>query len=195
MGSAYYYFVASLPLISFDGKMPVTVEAFRQECQRLLSAGDYALIEMAWSAQTLALLPTGTSGNQVLDFWIRFEQAVRNELTWQRADRLNKDPLKYVRGPRVLEYSYAEEVQRLFKMDDLWEAERTLNKMKWRFLDDLSAGHYFDFEFLLIYSLKLQILQRLHEYGSPMGKNFLQELKTMPLPKNSLTQAAVKNSF
>lgn len=165
--------------------MPMSVEAFRQECQRLLSAQDNALMERIWALEEI---PCAT-GNHFLDSWNRFEHALRNELTWHRADRLDQDPLKYLRGPRVLDPLYAEEVNRIFKMEDLWEAEKALNKMKWRFLDDLATGHYFDIEFLLIYALRLKMLERFQEYASPVGRDFLRELRTMPLPKSSLAPA------
>ena len=185
MGSAYYYFIASLPVISFDGKMPMSVETFRDDCRRLLAEKDHALIETIWATEET---PAAT-GNELLNTWNRFEHALRNELTWYRADRLNKDPLKYLRGPRVMDPLQAEEINRIFKMDNLWEAEKALNKMKWRFLEDLAAGHYFDLEFLLAYALQLKLLQRYQEYASPAGKDFVRELKTMPLLKSSLAPA------
>ena len=186
MGSSYYYFVASLPLVSFDGKMPMSVEAFHEDCRRLLTEKDYALMQRLWVSDENDLSGTG---NRVLDAWLFFDRGFRNELAWHRANRLNKDPLKYLRGPRALDPLYAEEVSRISKMEDLWEAEKTLNKMKWRFLEDLAAGHYFDIEFLLIYALRLTMLERFQEYASPAGGDFARELRTMPLPKSSLASA------
>jgi hypothetical protein len=186
MGSVYYYFIASLPYITFDGKMPMTVDVFRQECRRLLSREDYGLIERVWEKEAPL-----KSRNPIFDSWARFEHDLRNEFVWSRAERLNKDPLKYARGPRALDPHYAQEVQRLIKLDDLWEAEKILNKIKWQFLDELAAGHYFDIDFLLVYALKLKILQRFQEYNSPVGKDFLRELKTMPLPNSSVAGTVV----
>jgi len=42
----------------------------------------------------------------------------------------------------------------------IFEAERALDLERWRLLDELSFGHYFDFDALLIYALKLKILER-----------------------------------
>lgn len=187
MGSAYYYFIASLSLLFVDGKMPTTVEAFHEDCRRLLTKKDYALMQRLWVLDEDDFSGTG---NRVLDAWLFFDRGFRNELAWHRAGRLNKDPLKYLRGPRVMDPLYAEEVTRIFKMEDLWAAEKALNKMKWRFLEDLATGHYFDIEFLLIYALRLKMLERFQEYGSPAGRDFLRELRTMPLPKSSVAQAA-----
>src|SRR3989344_3158325 len=97
MGSSYYYFVASLPLLSFDGKMPMAVEAFQEDCRRLLSEKDYALMQRLWASDD----DLSQTGDRVLDAWLAFDRAFRNELAWHRADFLNKDPLKHLRGPRA----------------------------------------------------------------------------------------------
>jgi hypothetical protein len=45
----------------------------------------------------------------------------------------------------------------------LFEAERILDEERWRFLDEICLGHYFDFDFLIGYVLKLLILERWHK--------------------------------
>ena len=188
MGSSYYYFLASLPLLSFDGKMPMTVGAFQEECRRLLSEKDCALMERLWTPQDEPA-PTN-SGNHVLDAWLAFDRGFRNELAWLRADHLDKDPLKYLRGPRTFLSTCLEDIQRALKMDDLLQAEEVLSKARWRFLDELGTGHYFDLESLFVYYLKLTILQRHQEYRSSEGLNRLQEIKAMPLPQSCATAPA-----
>ncbi len=37
MGRAYYYFAASLPMIDWEGKLPMTSEDFLSETPRLLT--------------------------------------------------------------------------------------------------------------------------------------------------------------
>ena len=188
MGSSYYYFVASLPLLSFDGKMPMTVEVFREDCRRLLSGDHYALMEQLWAPDET--LPVPGAGNRVLDAWLHFDRGFRNELAWHRADHLNKDPLKYLRGTRTLMPSYVDDIQRALKIDNLLQAEEILNKARWQFLDELGMGHYYDIESVFIYYLKLEILKRHQEYGSLEGRNRLQEIKTMPLPESCATAPA-----
>ncbi|HBO97786.1 MAG TPA: hypothetical protein DE315_05635 [Candidatus Omnitrophica bacterium] len=194
MGSSYYYFVASLPLLSFDGKMPMTVEVFREDCRRLLSGDHYALMEQLWAPDEILPVPvpgTGTgAGNRVLDAWLHFDHGFRNELAWYRADHLNKDPLKYLRGARTLVSSGAEDIQRALKTGDLREAEKILSKARWQFLDELGMGHYYDFASVFIYYLKLEILKCHQEYGSPEGRNRLREIKTMPLPESCVMAKA-----
>ncbi|MBI5150240.1 MAG: DUF2764 family protein [Candidatus Omnitrophica bacterium] len=187
MGSFYYYFVASLPQLFLDGKMPIDVKAFQEDCRRLLSEKDYTLMQRLWTPEEGEFSGTG---NHVLDAWLTFERGFRNELAWERADHLNKDPMKYLRGPRTFLSTYLEDIQRALKMDDLLQAEETLSKARWRFLDELGTGHYYDLESLFIYYLKLTILQRYQEYRSSEGYNRLQEIKTMPLPESCTTASA-----
>jgi len=47
-----------------------------------------------------------------------------------------------------------------YKTPSILEAEKTLDQARWEFLDSLSIGHYFDFNYLLSYLLKLKILER-----------------------------------
>ncbi|MBI5415752.1 MAG: DUF2764 family protein [Candidatus Omnitrophica bacterium] len=165
--------------------MPLTIEAFREDCRRLLTEKDYALMERLWAPDQTLPIPVPGTGNRVLDAWLHFDRGFRNELAWYRADHLNKDPLKYLRGARTLVSSPVEDIQRALKMDDLREAEKILSKARWQFLEELGMEHYYDFEGVFIYYLKLEILKRHQEYGSPEGRNRLQEIKTMPLPESS----------
>ncbi len=191
MGSSYYYFLASLPLLFFDGKMPMTIEAFHEDCRRLLAEKDHALMRRLRVSDENDLSGTG---NRVLDAWLFFDRGFRNELAWHRADHLNKDPLKYLRGGRTLMPSYVDDIQRALKIDDLLRAEEILSKARWQFLDELGMGRYYDIESVFIYYLKLEILRGRQEYGSPEGnlegRNRLREIKTMPLPESCATAPA-----
>jgi len=40
------------------------------------------------------------------------------------------------------------------------EAEKSLDEARWKFLDELSFGHYFDLDILIVYVLKLLLLER-----------------------------------
>ena len=40
------------------------------------------------------------------------------------------------------------------------DAEKTLDEIRWKVLEELSTGHYFDLDLLITYAYKLLILQR-----------------------------------
>jgi Protein of unknown function (DUF2764). len=45
------------------------------------------------------------------------------------------------------------------------EGERILDEARWRFLEELAIGHYFDRDVLITYALRLKILERWERIG------------------------------
>ena len=178
MGRPYYYFAASLPMVSWDGKLPMTSEEFLLNARRLLFEGDHELVGQLLKGEDDAI----ETDNAVALSWIGFNRHFRNEIAWFRAHRAHKDPLKSIRGTKEDEPSLREVIREASRMPDLLEAEKLLDRIGWQFLDDLTGGHYYDLEFLVCYGLKLKILERHHEYKSSKGNNAFDEIRTMELP-------------
>lgn len=177
MGHDYYYFTASLPMIQWGGKPLVTAEEFLESAQRLLSKDDGALI-----GKLLADQEGIEPGNAVADAWVKFDQSFRNEMAVFRAQQAHKDPSKVVHGAKENEPALREVVQETARMDNLLEAEKLLDKTRWQYLDELSAGHYYDLEFLICYGLKLRILARHQAYASSVGSDVFETIRTAELP-------------
>ena len=178
MGRTYYYFAASLPMIHWDGKLPLTCEEFLSDARRLLSGSDFRMIEQLLKDDDSAV---GT-GNAAALAWTGFQRHFRNEIAWFRAHQAHQDPFKSVRGTKENEPFLREAVHEASRMPDLLEAQRSLDRVSWEFLDDLSSGHYYDLEFLICYGLKLRILERHHQYRSSKGAEAFEAMKTMELP-------------
>ncbi len=93
--------------------------------------------------------------------WLQFEYALRNTLVELRTDgseeagRYRRGSARGVGGPRV-EQAAREAVG----AENPAEAERILDRARFGFLDELESGHYLDFERLVAYFLKLQLLER-----------------------------------
>lgn len=88
-----------------------------------------------------------------------FDRALRNALVQARSDnaeRVNRN----VRRGDVGYAARAEEAAREAVNSDPLEAERYLDRVRFDFLSELEVGHYFDFENIVIYCLKLQIIAR-----------------------------------
>jgi hypothetical protein len=92
--------------------------------------------------------------------WVNFEVALRNELVRARASRKKIDPSKFLRLPDSPQAWISHIAMLAYRCTSILEAERILDQARWNFLEDLSQGHYFDFDYLLIYGLKLKILER-----------------------------------
>lgn len=56
------------------------------------------------------------------------------------------------------------------------EAERMLDGERWCMLDELSLGHYFDIDFLIVYALKILILERWERIRTADSTGKLQEI-------------------
>lgn len=178
MGRSYYYFAASLPMINWGGKLPMSGEEFLLMARRLLAEDDRELVEQLLMGDDNAI----NTDNAVAISWINFNRNFRNEIAWFRAHRMHKNPLKSIRGAKENEPSLRETVHEASRMPDLLEAEKLLDRTCWQFLDDLVGGHYYDLEFLICYGLKLNILERHHQYKSLQGKEAFDEIRTMELP-------------
>jgi hypothetical protein len=82
-----------------------------------------------------------------------------------------------MRGERPNDSSIAETIDRAFKMSNPLAAERFIDLMRWQFLDELIWGHYFDFDCIVVYAMKLKILERHHLLRSTQGAEILEKYK------------------
>lgn len=172
MSRSHYYFAATLPMIHFGEKPHMSLEGFLEDARRLLPAEDFGKIAIALSPASGA-----SDGEDTFSRWVRFNHGFRNEMAYHRAAKLGKDPMGYARGSRDADAAVVEAIQQASKAENPLEAEKILDKVRWSFLDDLGQGHYFDFDFILVYALKLQLLERYQIIGSGRGQEILEDLK------------------
>lgn len=92
--------------------------------------------------------------------WRDFDGVLRNELVKIRAARKKIDPAKYLRYAGFTDPSIAHIALHAHRAPSILEAEKILDEARWRFLDELAVGHYFDMDFLVTYAIKLLILER-----------------------------------
>lgn len=184
MSHAYYYLVASLPMLDFELKPPLPLPEFLNQCQSQMSAGDFQMIQKATSGESDQKLQRQWK-NPLLISWIRFNQNLRNELAWFRSLRADKDPARYLRGQRSDEPSLVDSVAQAAEAPDPLAAERLLDHFRWRYLDELIFGHYFDVEWLMIYAFKLQILERHQIIESPEGQKIFAEYQKFEMPMSN----------
>ena len=118
----------------------------------------------------------------------------RNEIASFRAQNLNKDPLKYIQGVKEDEPQLREIVGEAAKNANLLEAEKILDRARWQFLEDLASGHHYDMECLIVYGLKLNILERHQEYNSPKGKSAFDELRMTELHESCILETGSGNN-
>ncbi|MDD4980474.1 MAG: DUF2764 family protein [Candidatus Omnitrophica bacterium] len=169
MPDLYPYLIASLPMLHFGAPAHISFEQFLLKCQELIPQDDFTLLE------SLPLQCEYKGAQATIRRWVDFEIMLRNELVKLRASRKRIDPAKYLRpdgSAGAILYHVALAAQR---NPSPLEGERILALAKWDFLEELSFGHYFDLDFLIIYACKLLILEHWERIKSADKNKILTE--------------------
>jgi hypothetical protein len=172
----YYYTVASLPFLQYDSDNFPSTTRFLEICVDHVRPDDMILIRNA----RLDIDNILESSCGVLQRWYDFERGIRNELVKHRSGALSREPhayLKFDRADRdMTDLSGVSEIVRSAVSEtNPMRAEENLQKARWQFLEGLEIGHYFDCETLVLYFLKLQILERKGKMTRENGEKVFEE--------------------
>jgi len=149
--ASYYYLVATLPLLRYEGVSPFDTFSFLEQCRSQVSDRDYQTIKSALLGRP--------SSHPFLKKWQQFASMVKKELNDQRSKKLGLSASKYSNdGEKAFRISDA--VRQALSNENALDAELSLLELKWNYLEESAALHYFDVEALLAYAVKLQLLQR-----------------------------------
>ena len=148
-------------MLHFGMKSPFSYEKFLEIAAGLIPQRDMDILEKA-----------------SLKKWQEFDTALKNELVKIRAARRHVDPVKYIRHDGYADPSIAHIAMNAYRTKSIIDAEKMLDRERWNYLDELSAGHYFDIEILIIYAIKLLILERWDRIGRSDKKRLLEETLT-----------------
>lgn len=169
----YYYYIASLPALSFGGAPPFSVDAFVEKSRDWIPEKDFAILSAAKE------LRDAPAAHPAYAQWLSWERALRNQLVEIRAGRLKRDPARFLQGADRPPPAVAAAIADITKLDDPLAAEYRLDQLRWHFLDELAACHLFDLQYLLTYLLKLVILQRWASMNEEAGETIVNELSTI----------------
>ncbi|MFH1664691.1 MAG: DUF2764 family protein [Candidatus Omnitrophota bacterium] len=157
----YYYLVSSLPHLSFPGEPPISVETFISECGKWCSPADMG-----------AILSSGRDnygedpqGGQLLRACSSFERELRGSLAEFRKQRRASGKT-----------GAPERLKTALEQDNPLLMEKALEKMRWDFLEDKRGLYFFDGNWLILYYLKLQILDRLSRFDKDKGENYFYKI-------------------
>jgi hypothetical protein len=176
MNRNYYYFSASLPLLYFGTKPPISDERFLDQAAEFLSPRDFRVIANA------RLIPQEQDGygQPALEEWFRFENSLRNETVTFRAKNLNRDPGDHYRGDYLPDPYLAALVTEAARETDPLQVERRIDLARWEKLEEVEFLHYFDLHFLIVYFLKLQLLNKWQAIRDEQGRAVLEEMINPP---------------
>lgn len=172
MKSAYYYLIASLPMLDFNLGVPLTYQGFLTRCEEQLSAYDLEIIKRT------KITPSETTKDScsILQIWKEFDTVLRNELVRMRATKTGKDVLRYIHGEDEHNPFVAHFAHIIFNQTSPLEAEKQFDLTRWEKIEELKMGHFFDIEFLVCFALQLQILERWNKINQEKGTQILEEL-------------------
>ncbi len=160
----YYYLVASLPLLFFDDTPPFNSQSWLDQCREQMSNYDFNQLARISFTQ----LDPKSGDHPVWRAYCEWETALRNELAQQRAQRLNRNADPFIRKAPFYS-SLSTQVKEVLNAGTPKAVENGLDRMRWAYLDELEAATQFDLGRLIIYRLKLLILERKHHFRPEPG--------------------------
>jgi hypothetical protein len=172
MADFYPYLVASFPMLHFGMKPPFSFERFLGECQPFMPEKDFKILS---SLPLPEEYQEREKGPPLVQNWIEFDTALRNELVRIRAARTRRDPAAYIRAGVYGDSSLNPAVLAAATNASLSGAEKALDELRWKKLDDLATGHYFDLDFLITFGYKLMILERWDQIRTADGRILLEQ--------------------
>lgn len=148
--SKYYYFISELPFLKFNEKPFVTKDFFLEEARKWLSEKDFRIL-------------TGVNIDDfkerkdvdILGKYKKFEETLRQYIVKKRNNKSIVKAFENI-SPELLE-------------GNPLEVEIKLFKKRWHFIESLELDHFFDIGFLILYFLKLQILDKLFVFNKEKG--------------------------
>lgn len=167
-----YYLMSSLPILEFGSKLPLSSDVFLGECQHWLTGGQYEIIRQVMKSDAVA------TSQKTLRLWRAFYESLTNEAVWLRASELNIDPQEFLSAqPQQADPVVIDVLVAALKAGDPLTAQQMIDRLCWQKLDELELRHFFDLDQVIVYGLKLKILERYGEIASNKGRVKFDELK------------------
>lgn len=164
----YYYFTSSLPSLAMGSPPPLAFGRFAEDFPRFLTPGDAETLTAASLEYPAADPAPAARGSAALSAWYEWDCALRNELARLRGQELERDAEPWIREgfphPDAVAAARA-----AFAAPSPLEGEMALGRARWDAIDRLRGTHYFDREALVVYSLQLQLLERLAAFDAAAG--------------------------
>jgi hypothetical protein len=180
------YLISSLPNLSFSNseatqhdvkglfqKYASNVDAdqdlvatLQDDASKYLSASDFKKFQSI-NLKNIHQKQFQDSSIEVVAQFSKFMYGLKSELKMFRENRKSEEPLGKIN------YEFIDDLP-----NNPLQAEEYLLNLQWQKLDALSIGHYADLSALILYKLKLQVLQRLWQFDAKLGfKVFQNSLK------------------
>jgi hypothetical protein len=165
-----YFLAASLPMLSFEGEPPISLEDFRNRCSEHLSGRDQAVVE-ALLAENMT-----PSRNRFVSDWRDRETQLRNAIVKVRAQRKGLDAKPFTRPQEGFDSYIEKAVIDAFGRPNPLERERALDRFRWKQIEELAGFDPFTTNAILAYALQLQMVHRWAAQNPAAGRQQAQNL-------------------
>ena len=160
----YFYLVSQLPLLFFNEKPILSTGAFLLETKKWLPEKDFAIL---CSATLRNPKQTVNSPDIIIDYKDFDQMLVVDLVKWRESKQT---------GQRFEPLSFP--ISTVTEGDPL-EVEIKLLRVRWDFLVGMEADHHFNLECLVIYFLKLQVVEKIMIFNDEVGRENFQILCEM----------------
>ena len=153
MSNSYYYLIASLPYLSFYKPQAISKAEFSSRCSSYLNKYDFEVTQSIISGN-----PNEAARSlKVVDEWLNWDMELKAALAGLRAKAKGlAESLDVAKqGAKASSYNLA---MNAFSAASPMDADEMLEITRWRRLESLEHGQYFNLEWLALYCLKLKIL-------------------------------------
>ncbi len=157
----YFYLIATLPYLIFGKDPHISTETFFFECRKWLAEKDMALILSAASAREEIL----SGDNAMLVEWKTFNQELKQALAKARETRK--------KGGNIKDH---QSVSEILSLENPLLMEKAFEWKRWSFLAERELMYNFDINAVMVYLLKLEILERLALFDKEKGEKTFHKL-------------------
>ncbi|HPN85001.1 MAG TPA: DUF2764 family protein [Victivallales bacterium] len=178
-----YYIISSLPSLKWGGNPPMSSEEFLALCSSYLSDSE---MEELKSASITPRNEKVHMSNSLAFLWHDHETFLRNRIAKIRGKgkSLTENRAREEKGF----YAVAEKIAHTaLANENPLEKEKILDLHRWKIIEDLSALHQFDFDAIVAYKLKLQLLEKSSSMNRELGLENLNKIKENILKKQELS--------
>lgn len=172
MASDFFYFISSLPLLRFGEKAALTYDTFLNNSRDCLSEQEAVVLgslKLCPPKQAVSALP-------VIEQWYSEETYLRNLVSGYRTRSRKLDAGRWQRESSEYSAPLIKRIEEIMALPNAWEKEQALDLIRWQRLDELGAGHLFDFPAVIVYALRLLILDKQRRRDEEAGSRFAAEL-------------------
>ncbi len=166
----YYYFAASLPMLTLEQPPPFSVKEFRDQCASHLAPHDMAAME-----ELLGGEPAPES-HAFTRRWQMADGHLRNAIARTRSERMRKDSGTYTRDIEGIDTAIEREVTDAYSRPTPLDREKALDRIRWSRLEEIGGLDPFTADAVLAYGLQLTILERWSRMDKESGASTVDSL-------------------